>query len=129
MRHTNNNNARRSRGGKGRSNPSSNRPQGNNKSQVFDSNGPDVRIRGTAQQVADKYMALAKDALISDNSVLVENYYQHAEHYQRLLNSFVESEERYKQSREEDLGLPETILKPANAPDQGDAETEELQSA
>ncbi|MAS87769.1 MAG: hypothetical protein CMH30_07335 [Micavibrio sp.] len=128
MRHTNNNNARRSRGGKNR-NQSSNRSQGNNKSQVFDSNGPDVRIRGTAQQVADKYMALAKDALTSDNSVLAENYYQHAEHYQRLLNSFVESEERYKQSREEDLALPETILKPANSASEDAAETQELQSA
>lgn len=56
--------------------------------QVFDSNGPDVRIRGTAYQVHEKYMALAKDAGSAGDRILAENYLQHAEHYQRLINSW-----------------------------------------
>lgn len=81
MRH----NARRNRNGK---------QQGNNKKpsrmRVFDSNGPDVRIRGTAWQVTEKYQALAKDAESSGNWVMAENYHQHAEHYQRIINSFAD---------------------------------------
>lgn len=68
--------------------------QNNNKKpsrmRVFDSNGPDVRIRGTAWQVTEKYQALAKDAEASGNWVMAENYHQHAEHYQRIINTFAE---------------------------------------
>ncbi|GJL84611.1 MAG: hypothetical protein DHS20C02_03860 [Micavibrio sp.] len=55
---------------------------------VYDSNGPDVRIRGTAHQVCEKYQILAKDAASSGNVVLEESYLQHAEHYQRVINEF-----------------------------------------
>ena len=58
---------------------------GNNRAQVFDSNGPEVRIRGTAHQILDKYQALAKDARSSGDHVLAESYLQHAEHYQRII--------------------------------------------
>lgn len=58
--------------------------------QVFDSNGPDVRIRGTAWQVHEKYLALAKDAAATGDVIMAENYMQHAEHYQRIINSFNE---------------------------------------
>ena len=82
MRH----NSRRSKGGKQGF-------QGNNnkkpsRTRVYESNGPDVRIRGTAWQVTEKYQALAKDAESSGNWVLAESYHQHAEHYQRIINSF-----------------------------------------
>jgi hypothetical protein len=66
-----------------------NRPQ-TNRATVFDSNGPDVRIRGTAFQIVDKYMTLAKDAAASGDRVLAENYLQHAEHYQRMVNAWAE---------------------------------------
>lgn len=66
-----------------------NRPQAN-RATVFDSNGPDVRIRGTAFQIVDKYMTLAKDAAASGDRVLAENYLQHAEHYQRMVNAWAE---------------------------------------
>ncbi len=56
------------------------------RAQVFDSNGPDVRIRGTAHQVAEKYLALAKDASSAGDVIVAENYYQHAEHYIRIIN-------------------------------------------
>jgi phospholipase/lecithinase/hemolysin len=58
--------------------------------QVFDSNGPDVRIRGTAHQVCEKYLTLAKDAAAAGDRIVAENYLQHAEHYQRIINSFEE---------------------------------------
>lgn len=80
---------RRPRGG--RSNAGGNRPgSGNNRRQNggnrnFDSNGPDGKIRGTANQVYDKYMALGTDAQTSGDRVAAENYFQHAEHYFRII--------------------------------------------
>lgn len=61
---------------------------GNNRSQVYDSNGPDVRIRGTANQVAEKYDALAKDAAGAGDMILAESYLQHAEHYVRIMGAW-----------------------------------------
>ncbi len=56
------------------------------RSQSFDSNGPDVRVRGNAFQILEKYVALARDAQSSGDRVAAENYFQHAEHYYRLIN-------------------------------------------
>jgi len=50
----------------------------------YDSNGPDVRVRGTASQVYEKYQTLARDAQLSGDRVGAENYMQHAEHYYRI---------------------------------------------
>lgn len=57
------------------------------KNQNFDSNGPDVRVRGNAQQVLDKYLVLARDALAAGDRISSENYFQHAEHYYRILHT------------------------------------------
>ncbi len=54
--------------------------------QTFDSNGPEVRIRGNAYQVHEKYLTLARDATSSGDRIAAENYFQHAEHYFRLMN-------------------------------------------
>ena len=62
---------------------------------VYESNGPDVKIRGTASHVADKYMQLARDAQSSGDPVAAENYYQHAEHYFRLIAA---AQEQFRQS-------------------------------
>lgn len=51
----------------------------------YESNGPDVKIRGTAAHIAEKYMSLARDALSSGDSVGAESYLQHAEHYNRII--------------------------------------------
>jgi hypothetical protein len=51
----------------------------------FESNGPDVKVRGTASHIADKYMSLARDAQSSGDFVAAENYLQHAEHYNRIV--------------------------------------------
>jgi Domain of unknown function (DUF4167) len=51
----------------------------------FESNGPDVKIRGTAAHIAEKYMSLARDSLASGDMVAAESYLQHAEHYNRII--------------------------------------------
>ena len=61
------------------------RPQQNNHNRSFDSTGPDVKIRGTAAHVYEKYLQLARDANSSGDRVMAENYLQHAEHYFRIL--------------------------------------------
>jgi len=58
-----------------------------NRNHVFDSNGPDVRVRGTAQQLFEKYLQLGRDATSSGDRVNAESYFQHAEHYFRILNA------------------------------------------
>lgn len=58
-----------------------------NRNQVFDSNGPEGRIRGNAHQVLEKYLSLARDASSQGDRVAAENYYQHAEHYFRVINA------------------------------------------
>ena len=58
---------------------------GNNINRVFDSAGPEGRVRGTPQQIIDKYISLTYDAQLSGDRVAAENFQQHAEHYSRLL--------------------------------------------
>ena len=60
---------------------------GNNVNRVYESAGPDGKVRGTPQQIIDKYSALARDAQTSGDRVAAENFLQHAEHYYRLLSA------------------------------------------
>jgi hypothetical protein len=62
-----------------------NRKGPNPLSRNYESNGPDVKIRGNAQHIAEKYAALARDAQASGDRVMAENYLQHAEHYNRII--------------------------------------------
>ncbi|MCB1591912.1 MAG: DUF4167 domain-containing protein [Alphaproteobacteria bacterium] len=123
MRHGTSNRRQRNRGNGGRR-------SNHQRTQVYDSNGPDVRIRGTAHQVCEKYLALAKDASSSGDWIMAENYYQHAEHYQRIINGFDEgsesdsdhnprrefrredhrSSQRVGPGTNDDLSLPRSIL-------------------
>lgn len=112
MRHNNNQQNRRFRGrnnggngggghnhgghSHGGHNNHNNQRRVNPRVQTFDSNGPDVRIRGNAIQINEKYMALARDAAAAGDRVLAESYYQHAEHYQRMLNEAAEEQARYQ---------------------------------
>lgn len=138
MRHgTPNRRSRNNRGHGGGGGGGGNRQGGGapNRMQVFDSNGPDVRIRGTAHQIVEKYLALAKDASSSGDLVVAESYLQHAEHYQRMINTWNEQMPRVEQgqqsdavdkafqpqpdvqpvpqaSKKDDLGLPSSILGP-----------------
>ena len=64
-----------------------NRPRLPHRVQTFDSNGPNVKIRGNAYQVFERYVALAREAQASGDRVAAENLYQHAEHYFRIMNA------------------------------------------
>jgi hypothetical protein len=90
-------------------------------SRMYESNGPDVKIRGTASHVAEKYLQLARDAQSSGDPVAAENYYQHAEHYFRLIaaaqEQFRQSQPYYQQGGEQRGGMPAD-----DAYDDGDGE-------
>ncbi|NKB26585.1 MAG: DUF4167 domain-containing protein [Rhodobacteraceae bacterium] len=60
-------------------------PSGNIVNRVFDSSGPEGKVRGTPQQIIDKYNQLARDAQLSGDRVALENFQQHSEHYTRML--------------------------------------------
>src|SRR6266478_6390921 len=76
----------RNGGGGGGGGPHYNRPRLPQRTQTFDSNGPSVKIRGNAYQVFERYVAMAREAQASGDRVAAENFYQHAEHYFRLMN-------------------------------------------
>lgn len=78
MKHTTNPRRLRNRGN-GKRHPSS-------RNQTFESNGPDGKIRGTAQQVLDRYLALARDASSAGDPIAAESYFQFAEHYYRIMH-------------------------------------------
>lgn len=87
MRQGPNNKRMRGRGGNGRK-------HSNPRNQTFESNGPDVKVRGNAQQVVEKYLALARDASSAGDRISAESYYQHAEHYYRIMNANLAHEQR-----------------------------------
>ncbi len=80
-----NKNRSRGRGGGNRGGGGGGGRQSNPLNRVFESNGPDVKVRGNAQTIADKYLQLARDAISSGENVSAENYFQHAEHYLRIV--------------------------------------------
>ena len=75
------------RSSKSRSRSKQNRPRslGNIVNRVFDSSGPEGKVRGTPQQIIEKYLVLARDAQLGNDRVASENFMQHAEHYIRML--------------------------------------------
>ncbi len=87
-----------------------NRPAGGNVvNRVFESSGPEGKVRGTPQQIIEKYSQLARDAQLGNDRVATENFQQHAEHYLRLLSDAqreIESrrEDQERQSRERQQG-------------------------
>jgi hypothetical protein len=93
MRNRNNNNNNHNRRGQ------------NPMTRVFESNGPDIKIRGTASHIAEKYLQLARDARSSGDPVAAENYYQHAEHYFRLIAA---AQEQFRQNQPQQQQQPRT---------------------
>ena len=88
----------RSRNNKNRNN----RPSGGNLiNRVFDSNGPDGKVRGTPQQIIDKYNQLHRDAQLAGDRVNAENFAQHAEHYLRMLSEAQREVDRQREEQEE----------------------------
>ena len=88
MRPGQNNNKQRMRG------RNNNRKGPSPLSRSYESNGPDVKIRGTAQHIAEKYLQLGRDAQASGDPVTAESYLQHAEHYLRLIAA---AQEQFRQ--------------------------------
>jgi len=95
MRNGQNNN-KRMRNRNNHNNNNNNRRGQNPMTRVYDSNGPDVKIRGTAAHIAEKYLQLARDSQSSGDPVAAENYYQHAEHYFRLIAT---AQEQFRQNQ------------------------------
>lgn len=89
------------RSSKNRSRNKNNRSRsvGNVVNRVFDSSGPEGKVRGTPQQIIDKYGQLARDATLSNDRVAAENFQQHAEHYLRMLS---EAQREQEARREQD---------------------------
>ena len=69
-----------------------------NRNHVFDSSGPDLRIRGTSQQLFEKYLQLGRDATSGGDRVMAESYFQHAEHYFRILNAMNQAAQQNQQN-------------------------------
>lgn len=78
---------KRSRGRNNGNNTYHNRPRTPHRTQNFESNGPNVKIRGNAYQVFERYIALARESAASGDRVAAENLYQHAEHYFRIMSA------------------------------------------
>jgi hypothetical protein len=72
-----------------------------NRNHVFDSNGPDMRVRGTSQQLFEKYLQLGRDATSSGDRVMAESYFQHAEHYFRILNAMNQAAQQNGQAHQQ----------------------------
>ncbi|MEQ9693901.1 DUF4167 domain-containing protein [Shimia sp. SDUM112013] len=77
-----------------------NRPSGNIVNRVFDSSGPEGKVRGTPQQIIDKYNQLARDAQLANDRVATENFQQHAEHYLRMLSEAQREQEARREEQE-----------------------------
>ncbi len=90
------------RSSKSRSRSKSNRQRsiGNIVNRVFDSSGPEGKVRGTPQQIIDKYLALARDAQLSNDRVAEQNFLQHAEHYTRMLGEAQRELQREQEQRQ-----------------------------
>lgn len=72
-----------------------------NRNHVFDSSGPDMRLRGTAQQLFEKYLQLGRDATSGGDRVMAESYFQHAEHYFRILNAMNQAAAQHQQTQQQ----------------------------
>ena len=103
MRPQQQNRRMRGRGGSNSNNNNrdSNRKGPNPLTRSYESNGPDVKIRGTAQQVAEKYTTLARDAQSSGDRVMAENYLQHAEHYNRIIFTALAQQQQAQQQQQQ----------------------------
>ena len=110
------------RRGRGRNN--NNRKNHNPLARSFESNGPDVKIRGTPAHIAEKYLTLARDAQTSGDPVLAENYFQHAEHYTRIIMAY---REQLQQSGELPNGNGQRLREPGDLGDEfGDDDGEDM---
>jgi hypothetical protein len=103
-----------------RNRPMDRRREPNAQNRAYESNGPNIKIRGTARHIAEKYMQLARDAHTGADPVAAENYLQHAEHYIRLIAAAEPQAQREMHPEAmdgEDIhqGLPDRFALPADS--------------
>ncbi|WP_188476623.1 DUF4167 domain-containing protein [Primorskyibacter flagellatus] len=79
-----------------------NRSVGNVVNRVFDSSGPEGKVRGTPQQIIEKYNQLARDAQLSGDRVATENFQQHAEHYLRMLSAAQKEQDKQREQQDQE---------------------------
>ena len=87
---------------------------GNNINRVFESAGPEGRVRGTPQQIIDKYLSLTYDAQLSGDRVAAENFQQHAEHYARLLTEAQKEIADKQLEQNANVGINRVEVKPSD---------------
>ncbi len=113
---------------KSRSRGKSNRGRSpaNNVNRVFDSSGPEGKVRGTPQQIIDKYLQLSRDATLGNDRVAAENFMQHAEHYVRLLaEAQRDADEKRLQSEQQNRDRQQQQQKQRDSQEQPDAPRED----
>ncbi|HEY4250631.1 MAG TPA: DUF4167 domain-containing protein [Roseomonas sp.] len=89
-----------------------------NRNHVFDSSGPDMRLRGTAQQLFEKYLQLGRDATGGGDRVMAEGYFQHAEHYFRILNAMNQAQQQQPQQQQRRYQSPSEGGEPLDGSEQ-----------
>ena len=115
-------NNRRGRSGRRRSGGQG----GNNPNRSIDSQGPEVKIRGNAQQVYDKYTALARDAFSSGDRIRGESLQQHAEHYYRMLQAMKPPEPKEQPKPDEAQTQPDQ--KPSGDLEEGETKAPDAEA-
>ena len=83
-------------GGGGGGGGNNNGGGGFNPNRTYDSSGPEIKIRGSASHVYEKYLQLARDANSSGDRIMAENYLQHAEHYYRIMAAAAAQQAQYQ---------------------------------
>lgn len=107
-----------------------NKPSGNVVNRVFESAGPEGKVRGTPQQIIDKYLTLSRDAQTSGDRVMSENFLQHAEHYQRILLDAQGTRDEQRREQHHDQGNSESDGRDDNGRDEAASdETDEAQAS
>lgn len=105
---------------------------GNIVNRVFDSSGPEGKVRGTPQQIIDKYNQLARDAQLGNDRVAAENFQQHAEHYLRLLGEAQREQDARREQQEQQAQQAQQNRERSRADQQArdkDTETKEAMPA
>ena len=97
--------------------PFNSQPRNPQSNQTSDSNGPNLKIRGSAHQIFERYLALAREATASGDRIAAENFYQHAEHYFRVDNARRESNQQ---------GIPPQPTTPADVEMNSEADSREV---
>ena len=98
---------------------------GFNPNRTFDSSGPEIKIRGSASHVYEKYLQLARDANSGGDRVMAENYLQHAEHYYRIMAAAAAQQAQYAAQQ---AALNPQQQQPQGQPQQGNAQPQQPQT-